>query len=298
MGRRRSKSPSNTELSVSWASASARLTAVKVLPSAGDGLVTMAVCSGCSVCRWFKRVRSVRNSSAGVSCELLRSSRCDSGAGLELHHLHLRQHAGMNIQPHGGAAPSLTGRNSSGASGVPVAGGWSIGLPPISARRKASCTRLIFSPMTRTRRSSKPHCGDARSGNTSRRSSKSFRQSAALDQASQASRRLRRTRGRFPAAECCSEPAGWCKPDVLQILQRSILDFLGAGQRHPQHQPDHRADANHAPRIGEVGLSGVWAVPAFPKSRRPGVLPSLLRPGGFFFRAQPVYSSLAICRSC
>ena len=81
MGRRRSKSPSSTELSARCAWASARLTAVKVLPSAGEGLVTTTVCRGCRVCRWFKRVRSVRNSSAGVSCELLRSSRCDSGAG-------------------------------------------------------------------------------------------------------------------------------------------------------------------------------------------------------------------------
>ena len=80
-GRRRSKSASSTELSASCAWASARLTAVKVLPSAGEGLVTTTVCSGCSVCRWFSRVRSVRNSSAGVSCELFRSSRCDSGAG-------------------------------------------------------------------------------------------------------------------------------------------------------------------------------------------------------------------------
>ena len=51
MGRRKSKSPSNTELSVKCAWASARLTELKVLPSAGDGLVTTTVCSGCSVCR-------------------------------------------------------------------------------------------------------------------------------------------------------------------------------------------------------------------------------------------------------
>src|ERR1035438_1485994 len=81
MGRRKSKSPGSTLLSARWDCARARFTAVKVLPSAGEGLVTTMVCSGCSDCRLLSRVGSVRNSSAGVSCELLRSSRCDSGAG-------------------------------------------------------------------------------------------------------------------------------------------------------------------------------------------------------------------------
>ena len=99
MGRRRSKSPSSTWLSARWACARARFTAVKVLPSAGEGLVITTVCSGCSVCRWLSRVRSVRNSSAGVSWELLRSSRCDSGAGLKGTTSTLPSRLGLQVQP-------------------------------------------------------------------------------------------------------------------------------------------------------------------------------------------------------
>ncbi len=51
IGRRKSKSASSTAVSERCACASARLTAENVFPSAGEGLVTITVWSGWSVCR-------------------------------------------------------------------------------------------------------------------------------------------------------------------------------------------------------------------------------------------------------
>ena len=57
-------------------------TALRDLPSAGDGLVTTSVDSGCRPFMWFNRVRRLRNSSVGDSDGWFTSMTCASGLGL------------------------------------------------------------------------------------------------------------------------------------------------------------------------------------------------------------------------
>src|ERR1035438_52870 len=265
MGRRKSKSPSRTELSARWDCARARFTAVNVLPSAGEGLVTTMVCSGCSDCRWLSRVRSVRNSSAGVSCELPRSSRCDSGAGekgttrtsLSIPGWMLSRsgpteaaEAPPFIPASGGRRSGLTWPMSSGTSG-----GSSGIIPPISARLNASCTLLMDSPLRGAFGDSGHNlCAVAKVVVVGRSAhgdgAENSRAGPGQPQKAPFPAHQQRVFQQRDAAQNGQIGVG---ADILQILQRGILHLLGASQHDAENQAKSGA---HGSNLGAVGFGG------------------------------------------
>src|SRR5664279_4690095 len=260
MGRRKSKSPSRTELSARWDCARARFTAVNVLPSAGEGLVTTMVCNGCRDCRWLSRVRSVRNSSAGVSWELLRSSRCDSGAGengttwtpesMPGWMLSRSGPAGAAVAapftpPSGGRRSGLTGTDSAGSTDGSSGGI----MPPISARLNASCTLLIDSPLRGALRDAAiAEVVVCRSAH--RDGAENDRAGPCQPQKTPFAAHQQRVFQQRDAAQHGQVGIG---ADILQILQRGIFHFLGAGQHDAEHQAESGA---HGCNLQAVGFRG------------------------------------------